>query len=91
MRRRAPGHSYVGSSSYIAAISNAVRDSDARNASPAACASTDQACLRSAKRGIRPGSAPLSVSRHLGCHGRPADQLDQAQDDEQHDDDHDDD
>ena len=41
MRWRALGHSYVGSSIYIAAISNAVGDSDARKAIPAACASTD--------------------------------------------------
>jgi hypothetical protein len=41
MRWRALGHSYVGSNIYIAAISNAVGDSDARKASPAACASTD--------------------------------------------------
>jgi hypothetical protein len=41
MRWRAPGHSYAGSSIYIAAISNAVGDSDAGKASPAACASTE--------------------------------------------------
>jgi len=41
MRWRALSHSCVGSSIYIAAISNAVGDSDARKASPAVCASTD--------------------------------------------------
>ena len=41
MRWRVLGHSYVGPSISIAAISNAVGDSDARKASPAACASTD--------------------------------------------------
>ncbi len=91
MRWRALGHSYVGSSIYVAAISNAVGDSDARKASPAACASTDEACLRSAKHRIRPGSAPLSVSRHLGRRGRPGDQLDQPEDHEQEDDQQDDD